>query len=81
MSTNTVSDRMKSTLNYALRAEHDKGHNFKIADTRGVFTNETRSPSLSPAGQFHLTCANPLCRRTVFEDGTGTATINVCTTS
>lgn len=77
----TISDRMKDTLNHALRAEHDKGYSFKIADSRGVFTNETRSPLFSSAGQFHLTCANPLCRQTVFEDDTGTATMNVCATS
>ena len=74
----TQSERMKLTLDYALKSEHDRGHDFKIADFSGKFTNETHSPSLSSSGQYYLTCSNPLCGRSIFEDGTGSALTGKC---
>jgi len=75
MTQQTISQRIKLTLDYALRSEHDRGHDFHIADSKGKFTNESRSPSISPAGQFYLDCNS--CGRSVFENGTGSAITGV----
>lgn len=72
----TISDRMKSTLGFALQAEREHRHDFKIADTKGMFTNETRSPSLSDVEQYYISCR--ACGRSVFENGTGSARTGEC---